>query len=202
MLAPRRSPSLARSGWYAGSAPFALQACTPKSSVISDPTQKVARQPLALVTWGVFRASKQERAFVSFPRRVWWYILDSNRCVNDRSDRERVFKMAVQLTEKAAGEIRRVQEQQNMEPETFLRIGVTGGGCSGFSYSLGFDKQFDEKADSKYNFHGLDVVVDKKSLLYLDGTTVDFYEGIERRGFTFENPNAVKSCGCGSSFQA
>lgn len=110
--------------------------------------------------------------------------------------------MAVQLTEKAAGEIRRVQEQQNMEPETFLRIGVTGGGCSGFSYSLGFDKSFDEKADSKYNFHGLDVVVDKKSLLYLDGTTVDFYEGIERRGFTFENPNAVKSCGCGSSFQA
>ena len=112
------------------------------------------------------------------------------------------FKMAVQLTEKAAREIRRVQEQQNMEPDTFLRIGVTGGGCSGFSYSLGFDKKFDEKADSKYNFHGLDVVVDKKSLLYLDGTTVDFYEGIERRGFTFENPNAVKSCGCGSSFQA
>lgn len=110
--------------------------------------------------------------------------------------------MAVQLTEKAAGEVRRVIEQQSMEPDTFLRIGVTGGGCSGFSYALGFDKKFDEKVDSKYNFHGLDVVVDKKSLLYLDGTTVDFYEGIERRGFTFENPNAVKSCGCGSSFQA
>ena len=110
--------------------------------------------------------------------------------------------MAVQITEKAAEEVRRVKEQQKMEPETFLRIGVSGGGCSGFSYALGFDKAFDEKADSKYNFFGLDVVVDKKSLLYLDGTTVDFYEGIERRGFTFENPNAVKSCGCGSSFQA
>jgi iron-sulfur cluster assembly protein len=110
--------------------------------------------------------------------------------------------MAVELTEKAADEVRRVKEQQSIEPEVFLRIGVTGGGCSGFSYSLGFDKTFDDKADSKYNFFGQDVVVDKKSLLYLDGTTVDFQEGIDRRGFTFVNPNAVKSCGCGSSFQA
>ena len=110
--------------------------------------------------------------------------------------------MAVQLTEKAAGEIRRVQEQQNMEPDTFLRIGVTGGGCSGFSYALGFDKTFDEKIDAKYEYHGVPVVVDKKSALYLDGTTIDFYEGLEARGFKFENPNAVKSCGCGSSFQA
>jgi iron-sulfur cluster assembly protein len=56
--------------------------------------------------------------------------------------------------------------------------------------------------DAKYDFHGVPVVVDKKSALYLDGTTVDFYEGIDRRGFTFDNPNAVKTCGCGSSFQA
>jgi iron-sulfur cluster assembly protein len=110
--------------------------------------------------------------------------------------------MAVMVTERAASEVLRVKEQQNFEPEMFLRIGVAGGGCSGFSYSLGFDKSFDDKADSKYNFHGLDVVVDKKSLLYLDGTTVDFHEGIDQRGFKFENPNAVKSCGCGSSFQA
>src|SRR5215475_3318457 len=107
--------------------------------------------------------------------------------------------MGITITERAATEVRRVIEQQSFEPETFLRVGVTGGGCSGFSYALGFDKKYDEKADSKYTFHGLDVVVDKKSLLFLDGTTVDFYEGIERRGFTFENPNAVKSCGCGSS---
>ena len=110
--------------------------------------------------------------------------------------------MAVTITESAASEVVRVKDQQKFEPETFLRIGVTGGGCSGFSYSLGFDKNFDEKNDSRYSFHGVDVVVDKKSALYLDGTVVDFYEGIERRGFTFENPNAVKSCGCGSSFQA
>jgi iron-sulfur cluster assembly protein len=110
--------------------------------------------------------------------------------------------MAITLTEKAASEVKRIMTDQKLEPGTVLRVGVTGGGCSGFSYALGFDKQFDEKADSKYDYHGVPVVVDKKSALYLDGTTVDFYDGIERRGFTFENPNAVKSCGCGSSFQA
>ncbi|MBU0368026.1 HesB/IscA family protein, partial [Acinetobacter baumannii] len=104
--------------------------------------------------------------------------------------------------EKAAGEVKRIMQEQKMEADTLLRVGVTGGGCSGFSYALGFDKAFDEKADAKYTHHGVIVVVDKKSALYLDGTTVDFYDGLEKRGFTFDNPNAVKSCGCGSSFQA
>jgi len=103
--------------------------------------------------------------------------------------------MSIILTEKAAGEVKRIIEDQKLED-------VAGGGCSGFSYSLGFDKKFDEKVDAKYEYHGVPVVVDKKSALYLDGTTVDFYDGIEKRGFTFDNPNAVKSCGCGSSFQA
>src|SRR5258708_161147 len=110
--------------------------------------------------------------------------------------------MAVLLTEKAAKEVKRVMEEQKFEPGTLLRVGVAGGGCSGFQYSLGFDKEYDEKLDSKYEYHGVSVVVDKKSALYLDGTTLDFYEGLEKRGFTFENPNAVKSCGCGSSFSA
>ncbi|TWT88373.1 Iron-sulfur cluster insertion protein ErpA [Pseudobythopirellula maris] len=109
---------------------------------------------------------------------------------------------SVVLTERAAEEVKRIVEQQKLEEGSMLRVGVTGGGCSGFNYALGFDNEFDEKADSKYECHGVDVVVDKKSALYLDGTTVDFYDGIEKRGFTFENPNAVKSCGCGSSFQA
>ena len=110
--------------------------------------------------------------------------------------------MAIVLTEKAAKEVKRIIEDQKLEPETVLRVGVTGGGCSGFSYALGFDKKYDEKVDSRFEYHGVPVVVDKKSALYLDGTTVDFYDGIEKRGFTFDNPNAVKSCGCGSSFQA
>ena len=110
--------------------------------------------------------------------------------------------MSVTLTEKAATEVKRIMADQKIEPETLLRVGVTGGGCSGFSYALGFDKSYDEKADSRYEFHGVPVVVDKKSALYLDGTTIDFYDGLEARGFKFDNPNAVKSCGCGSSFQA
>lgn len=109
--------------------------------------------------------------------------------------------MSIVLTEKAAHEVKRIMEAQKYEDHV-LRVGVAGGGCSGFSYALGFAKDYDEAVDSKYEFHGVPVVVDKKSALYLDGTTVDFYEGIDRRGFTFDNPNAVKSCGCGSSFQA
>lgn len=110
--------------------------------------------------------------------------------------------MAIAITEKAAEEVRRVQVEQKFEDDMFLRIGVAGGGCSGFNYTLSFDNAFDEKADSKFDLHGVAVVVDKKSALYLDGTTVDWYDGLEKRGFTFENPNAVKTCGCGSSFQA
>ncbi|MCA9205262.1 MAG: iron-sulfur cluster assembly accessory protein [Pirellulaceae bacterium] len=110
--------------------------------------------------------------------------------------------MAVKLTEKAAAEVKRVKDEQKFEETMFLRVGVAGGGCSGFSYSLGFDKEFDEGADTKFDCHGVPVVVDKKSALFLDGVTIDWYEGLERRGFTFDNPNAVKTCGCGSSFQA
>ena len=110
--------------------------------------------------------------------------------------------MAVTLTARAAGEVKRIIEEQKFEDEMVLRVGVTGGGCSGFSYALGFDKTYDDKAASKYDCHGVSLVVDRISALYLDGTTVDFYEGLDKRGFTFENPNAVKSCGCGSSFQA
>ena len=110
--------------------------------------------------------------------------------------------MAVLLTEKAAKEVKRILEEQKFEPDTLLRVGVAGGGCAGFQYSLGFDKTYDAKIDKKYDYHGVTVVVDKKSDLHLDGTTVDFYEGLEKRGFTFDNPNATKSCGCGSSFQA
>jgi len=110
--------------------------------------------------------------------------------------------MAIILTERAAKEVKKVLEEQKAAEGTLLRVRVVGGGCSGFSYDLRFDNSYDENVDSRYEHHGVSVVVDKKSSLYLDGTTVDYYEGLEKRGFTFDNPNAVKSCGCGSSFQA
>ncbi len=110
--------------------------------------------------------------------------------------------MSVTLTEKAASEVKKIMSDQKMGPELMLRVGVAGGGCSGFQYALGFDDKFDDSIDAKREFHGVTIVVDKKSDLYLDGTTVDFFEDISKRGFTFDNPNAVKSCGCGSSFNA
>jgi iron-sulfur cluster assembly protein len=110
--------------------------------------------------------------------------------------------MAITLTERAAEEVRKIMTDQKLGEDTVLRVGVAGGGCSGFQYKLAFDKSFDATKDSRYEQHGVAVVLDKKSALYLDGTTVDFFDGLEKRGFTFENPNAVKSCGCGSSFQA
>ena len=108
--------------------------------------------------------------------------------------------MSVILTEKAAKEVQRIISKQKLEEETLLRVGLAGGGCSGFAYSLGFDKNFDQEVDSRYDHHGVTLIVDKKSALLLDGTTVDFYEGSDKQGFTFNNPNMVKSCsGWGSA---
>ncbi len=110
--------------------------------------------------------------------------------------------MSVTLTEKAANEVKRCIGEGKYGPETVLRIGVNAGGCSGLSYSLGFDNATDPTKDMLLEQHGVRVAVDKASDLYLDGTVLDFYEGLEKRGFTFNNPNVVKSCGCGSSFSA
>ena len=108
--------------------------------------------------------------------------------------------MSVTLTEKAAQEVKRIMEDQKIPAGMVLRMGAQGGGCSGFNYSLGFDHQTDASQDELSEEHGIKIAVDRTSLLYLDGTVVDFYEGIDRRGFTFNNPHAQKSCGCGSSF--
>jgi len=108
--------------------------------------------------------------------------------------------MGVSLTEKAAGEVKKVISEQGSGEELVLRVGVQGGGCSGFAYSLGFDTATTDK-DLVTEFFGVKVAVDKKFDPYLDGTVIDYYDGLEKRGFVFNNPNVVKSCGCGSSFQ-
>ena len=106
--------------------------------------------------------------------------------------------MTIKLTEIAAAEAKKFLEDSE---EKYLRIGVKGGGCSGFEYNLTVGHEYDEQKDTLSHQHGVDVIVDKKSDLYLDGTTLDYYTDISKRGFVFDNPNAVKSCGCGSSFQ-
>jgi iron-sulfur cluster assembly protein len=106
----------------------------------------------------------------------------------------------IQLSERAATEIRKIIVEKSI-PEGFgLRIGVKGGGCSGMSYILGFDRSREQ--DMLYEIDGISVFIDKRHGLYLMGTTVDYHEGLDARGFTFENPNATSTCGCGSSFSA
>jgi iron-sulfur cluster assembly protein len=107
----------------------------------------------------------------------------------------------ITLTEKAASEVRKIMDA-NKIPETYgLRVGVKGGGCSGLSYSLGFDSEGRDN-DKVLDIDGVRIFVDPKSLFYLSGTQLDFTDGLNGRGFVFNNPNATKTCGCGSSFGA
>lgn len=108
--------------------------------------------------------------------------------------------MGVILSEKAANEVKRLITGQNLPEGTMLRIGVRGGGCSGLSYSLNFDTNTTE-SDRVVDIHGVKLAVDKKFDPYLDGTVVDFYDELEKRGFVFTNPNSAETCCCGSSFQ-
>jgi iron-sulfur cluster assembly protein len=108
--------------------------------------------------------------------------------------------MALALTEKATQQVKKLLEDQNLHG-VFLRMGVKGGGCSGLSYSLEFDSELGPH-DKKFDIDGVTVVCDAKSYLYLNGTTLDYVtEGLQG-GFTFNNPQAKSSCGCGTSFSA
>lgn len=110
--------------------------------------------------------------------------------------------MAIELTETAAREIKTIIQQQELSPEKVrLRVGVKGGGCSGFSYLLDLTEQ-ERDNDETFDQFGIKVVCDPKSYLYLNGTKIDFKDEIMGRGFVFQNPNATSSCGCGSSFSA
>jgi len=110
--------------------------------------------------------------------------------------------VGISLTSGAIGKVKEIMGQQDPAPAG-LRIGVVGGGCSGFSYSMVFEENgnSDELGmDKVYNFDGVKVFVDQTSLLYLDNTEVDYVESLEGSGFKFSNPNVKNTCGCGSSF--
>ena len=110
--------------------------------------------------------------------------------------------MGISLTETAAREIKTIIEQQELDAETIrLRVGVKGGGCSGFSYLLDLTENHGDQ-DETFEQHGVRIVCDPKSYLYLNGTNIDFKDEVMGRGFVFNNPNATSSCGCGSSFSA
>ena len=108
--------------------------------------------------------------------------------------------MALALTETAVKQVKQLMEAQNLE-NVYLRVGVKGGGCSGLSYQLEFDNEIGPH-DKKFDIDGVQVVCDKKSYLYLNGTTLDYVQQGLTGGFTFVNPQAKSSCGCGTSFSA
>lgn len=104
----------------------------------------------------------------------------------------------IQISDQAAKQIRNLKEDEKNK-NNFLRITIKEGGCSGFSYKLDFDQNCTEK-DRIFESKGVKIIVDSKSLLYLIGMNLDFDGGLNGKGFTFSNPNAKKSCGCGFSF--
>src|SRR5437868_3062491 len=101
------------------------------------------------------------------------------------------------MTPGAVSEVKKLLAKEN-KPEIGLRIGVRAGGCSGFSYVLGFDAPAAD--DQIQDIDGVKLVIDAKSVPYLDGTQLDYQDGLQGKGFTFSNPNATRSCGCGESF--
>ena len=106
----------------------------------------------------------------------------------------------ISLTDKAAQKVKEILQSENKHDHA-LRVGVKGGGCSGFSYTMDIDKIFNE-SDQVFEEKGIKIVVDAKSFIYLSGTEVDYVENLSGSGFAFSNPNANRTCGCGSSFQA
>jgi len=105
----------------------------------------------------------------------------------------------ITITEKALAEVQKIKEQNSIPDSYGLRVGVRGGGCSGLSYTLTFDAETRE-GDKEILLEGVRLFIDSKSLFYLMGTELDYTDGLNGRGFVFNNPNAAKTCGCGSSF--
>jgi len=111
---------------------------------------------------------------------------------------ETITQSPIKFPESAINELKRLMNDRGFDKDLELRIGVKGGGCSGLSYVLGFEKRMQN--DKEYEFEGLSFVIDRAHEMYLYGMEIDWQGGLNSRGFTFQNPNASKTCGCGTSF--
>ncbi|HXB29825.1 MAG TPA: iron-sulfur cluster assembly accessory protein [Puia sp.] len=111
---------------------------------------------------------------------------------------ETILESPLQFSPSAVKEIRRLMDEPGFDNGNFLRIGVKGGGCSGLSYILGFDKR--QEADQLFESNSLSFIMNPSHNIYLSGMMVHWEDGLNARGFSFNNPNASKTCGCGTSF--
>lgn len=129
---------------------------------------------------------------------MWYFCQRNTALFKINLNKEHKILVMITVTEQAKKQAIRLMEDEG-KSGYFIRVGVEGGGCSGLMYQLTFDNQ--ESADDKiFEDNGIKVVVDKKSFLYLVGTTLDFSGGLNGKGFVFSNPNAGRTCGCGESF--
>jgi iron-sulfur cluster assembly protein len=119
-------------------------------------------------------------------------------CINKFKIMETIIASPINFTQNAIDEVKRLMNEATFDSTQKLRVGVKGGGCSGMTYVLGFDAQLED--DEVYEANGLDFIMNKSHGLYLAGMQVDWQDGLNSRGFTFTNPNASKTCGCGTSF--
>ncbi len=106
----------------------------------------------------------------------------------------------IQITDKAKNKIMNFRRENGYTDQHHLRVSVRGGGCSGLMYDLSYDAEIKDAQDKVFEDKGIKILVDKKSMLYLLGTTLDFSDGLNGKGFQFINPNATRTCGCGESF--
>ncbi|MDA0840691.1 MAG: iron-sulfur cluster assembly accessory protein [Planctomycetota bacterium] len=119
----------------------------------------------------------------------------------EEATREEEFPPLLTLTPVALREVKQILKEQEMSADTVLRVKVVGGGCAGFQYHMGLEEEAGPN-DEVMHIDGVTIAVDEFSAQYIDGVTVDFVESIAGRGFTFDNPQAKSTCGCGSSFNA
>lgn len=131
-------------------------------------------------------------------------LLDDVEDVNEPSEVAEAPPMTtgedVALTLRAARQVNSIREREELSEEVYLRIAVEGGGCSGMSYKLGFDHKTED--DQIIKSQDLEILVDHRHIMYLKGIVIDYPDGLDARGFTFDNPNATETCGCGTSFSA
>ena len=123
---------------------------------------------------------------------------DEEETSTETEEKKELTGEPVRLTERAAKQVKKIKASEESHENLYLRVAVEGGGCSGLSYKLGLDHRTD--TDIIFENFGVEVIVNSDHLLYLEGIVIDYPDGLDARGFTFDNPNSVEDCGCGTSF--
>ncbi|MBM4167342.1 MAG: iron-sulfur cluster insertion protein ErpA [Ignavibacteria bacterium] len=127
--------------------------------------------------------------------------MENTLVIQETLSQPTVSQEEIYITEKAAVQVQKIKMENNIAENHALRVGIKGGGCSGFSYMFAFD-DIQKESDIILEQHGVKIFVDPKNMFYLGGTILDFSDGLNGKGFVFSNPKATKTCGCGNSFLA